>query len=219
MNSVAKTNVGSMKVTMAISYSAILHSLLKQRSIRPNEVIGVNLDMVISRGRDGNIHILLSLGEVLFGVCHNSVQFPVGANLGACHGLIVECRQFLGYIYHHFLSYSVQGQKAIHHLLSGKLSHFHRIFNRLPFASNANLAFTPDYRHYFQVSIGGKASIEFYLLMAEKAALFQGGVVQIPQINGFLDLVYIITGEKEARHLSLHQLYPLGIVRIGFRFK
>ncbi|MEA3253373.1 MAG: hypothetical protein U9Q17_00315, partial [Chloroflexota bacterium] len=60
-----------------------------------------------------------------------------------------------------------------------------------------------------------KTFVQLQLLLTEKEALVQGGVIQISQVYRFLDFVRIVPGEENKGHLRLEELYPLRLMRVG----
>ncbi len=85
----------------------------------------------------------------------------------------------------------------------GELYHFYRIFNRSAGAEDDFAVFAlPDFSDA-QVGIGCQPPVEIDFLQAVLTALFEGGEIKKPEIDGLFHLVDQVTGDKHIRDMGL----------------
>jgi hypothetical protein len=78
-------------------------------------------------------------------------------------------------------------------------------------------ALVTDHGLHPEVGIRGEAPVEPDLLMAVEASLLKAGKVQEAQVEGLLELVHQLAGQKDVRDVRLDMLHLLGAVRVEAR--
>jgi len=80
-NIIGEADMGSVKVTMAVSCFTFPYSFMEQACVALHKIIGVTFDATVLCWSDGNANVFLSLSEVLIGILADNIQFAEGGNL------------------------------------------------------------------------------------------------------------------------------------------
>ena len=110
-------------------------------------------------------------------------------------------------------------QQDVELLIGRKLFHLHGVFNRRTAAAQHRLLLATGNGNHCQVIVGGQPTIQTQLLFTVVATPFQRGKIQKAEINRFLDLVGILSGQDHPGDVGFDQPYIMNRMAVDGRIQ
>jgi hypothetical protein len=199
-------DVFEAEVAVRVTGDAAVRAGLDQ----PVQVVEFGLQHLAQPGEQGRAEGRADLGgrllEVLAGVGRHHAEAGEGGGVRPALGLGVERGEALGQGGQGARVEQAALQPAQQRRLVRQAGHLDRPLDRLTGALEAQASAVADDRDDAEVHARGQPAVDAHLLLAEVSAFVQGGEVEEPEADRFLDLVGVPAGQEDGGDVRLADL-------------
>jgi len=197
---------------VTVADPAVADPFLQQEETVFQEAAVVVVDGAVVRPAHGAADVGRRLAEVLLEVPPQQAEPPVGKR--GLTGRGVKLRHLAGDPAGLGEGGPPPGHEGGKEALLGEALHDHRVLDDGTGRLQGKLLSPPVYPGGPEIEVGGEPAVELHLPPAPVGPLAEGGVVEKAEIDGLLDLVDQLAGEKYGGDVGLGVLDTAGAVGI-----